>query len=147
LTSVNGSQRIKEFEPEKSEGVVLTPPRIVLGPGHADDDGFIDQTLIFEQYRTLRTGKDGDMRRGILNAEILKERRLHHDVAQIPIFQDEDAFRLTGQFGSAAAQLIHDVNERSEQGLDETHKLSLARTDFEQDSWRGGIRHLSGNLA
>jgi hypothetical protein len=114
----------------------------MLGPRHAHHDRFIYQPLIFQQLRTLRTGEDGDMRRRILNAKILEERRLHYDVAQIPILQYEDAFRLTGQFGSSTSHLINGVNERAEHGFHKMHKLSLTRTNLQQNSRGGGIRRL-----
>src|SRR5579872_4229011 len=133
------AESTEEIEPERGERIVLCQTRIVLRPGHFDFNNFVDQALVAEKRRAFRAGQDSDVRGGILQPQTLEKRELHRDIADVPVFENENFFRFPGEL-ARNAETVDETDQGAKNGLSGMNHFLLAWTHADEDSQGSGIR-------
>jgi hypothetical protein len=120
----------------------------VQRPGNPHLNDFVDQLLAGEEWNDLGAGQENDSCMGILRSKIDQEWRLHHDVAQIPVFDNQDAADFVqGRGRRGWAQAIQESDNRASKRFDQAYDTPLPGTKFYQSAERGCVGALGTRIS
>src|ERR1700730_13470191 len=124
----------------------------MLRPWNTRINYFIHNVLLSEEGSCLGTSQKDDICFWVLRSQILKERRQHYDVAQIPVFDNENAADFGRSIGTRRrAPMTQRRETRAHHGIDQAYYPPPPRAEFYQASERravgvfqlGGFRNLN----
>src|ERR1700730_4078707 len=107
----------------------------MLRPWNTRINYFIHNVLLSEEGSCLGTSQKDDICFWVLRSQILKERRQHYDVAQIPVFDNEYAADFGRGIGTRQhAQMTQRRNNWAQDGIDQADYPPPPRPEFYQAS-------------